>query len=146
MHEILNHWNLRPQLLDLFTDHRDGLAALALLANAGAKDWPDHAGDPQLYVYKAHLVEQACQAARPDRSWVHVHEGQPVYFIETSLLLDGEPLQIAFHFREGDVLPKLPDWLTANGRGWRGQAAQGRAYEIACSYLARRGVLMAAFT
>jgi hypothetical protein len=76
----------------------------------------------------------------------HIHtalfgaEPTPIVFIETGLLLDGQPLQLAFHFRPGDTLPNLPDWPAANGRHWRGQQAQGRALEIAASYLRDRGI------
>jgi hypothetical protein len=138
---ILEHWNIPIHLLALFLDHPDGLAALALLCNAGAKDWPGRPGDPRLYTHKANTVRWACLAAWPERSWHDEHQGMPIYFVETSLRLDDQPLQLAFHFRPGDTLPDLPaDWPAANGRGWRGQQAQGRVLEIARSYLAGRGV------
>jgi hypothetical protein len=66
-----------------------------------------------------------------------------IFFVETGLLLDGQPLQLAFHFRPGDTLPALPqDWPAPGGRRWSGQQAQPRAREIAHAYLAQRGVLL----
>ncbi len=95
------HW---ADLLPLFLDHPDGLAALALLCNAGAKDWPDRAGDPRLYALKAEAVRWACLAAWPSHSWRDDHQGMPIYFVETRLLLDSGPFQLAFHFRPDDTL------------------------------------------
>ncbi len=143
MLRILEHWDLPVDLLPLFLDHPDGLALLALLCNAGAKDWPDRAGDPRLYALKAKVVRWACLAAWPSRSWRDEHEGMPIFFVQTGLLLDEAPLQIAFHFRAGDTLPELPaDWPAAGGRRWRRQQAQPRALEIAHVYLAARGVVI----
>jgi hypothetical protein len=53
---ILTHWSISPASLPLFLAHPDGIAALALLCNAGAKD------NPALYRFKAILVEAACRA------------------------------------------------------------------------------------
>jgi hypothetical protein len=167
---ILTHWHIPPALLPLFLDRADGLAALALLCNAGAKDWPNRPGDPQLYALKADVVQYACHAAGRERSWVTAHiyarrarwswltrlniwwhehigfylfgaETMLIYFLETGLSLEGEPLQLSFHFRPGDMLPRLPvDWPTANDRRWRGQAVQAQAFEIALTYLRSRGI------
>jgi hypothetical protein len=60
---ILAHWGIPADLLPLFLDTMDGLALLALLCNAGAKDWPDCPGDPHLYALKAETVRWACLAA-----------------------------------------------------------------------------------
>ena len=38
MQDILSHHQIDPSLLPLFLDHADGVAALALLCNAAAKD------------------------------------------------------------------------------------------------------------
>jgi hypothetical protein len=56
MQPILEHWNIPIDLLPLFLDDEDGLAALALLCNADAKDWPNRAGDPRLYALKSEAV------------------------------------------------------------------------------------------
>jgi hypothetical protein len=157
------------EMLPLFLDDADGLAALALLCNAGAKDWPDRPGDPRLYALKAEVVARACRAAGAQRSWVATHEyaraprwgwltrlnlwwhehtghylfgaeRMRIYFIETCLLLDDQPLQLVFHIRVADTLPDLPDWPRANGRAWRRQQAQPRALEVAQHYLAARGM------
>lgn len=66
----------------------------------------------------------------------------PIYFVQTSIVFDGQPLQLAFHFRPGDALPHLSGWPVAAGRRWSRQQAQPRALEIALSYLAGRGVLL----
>jgi hypothetical protein len=84
-------------LLPLFLDEGDGLTLLALLCNAGAKDWPSRAADPRLYALKAKVVRWACLAAWRERSWRDGHQGMPIYFFETRLLLDGGALQLAFH-------------------------------------------------
>jgi hypothetical protein len=138
---ILTHWHIPPALLPPFMGHADGLAALALLCNAGAKDWPGRPADPSLYRFKAELVRHACEQAGRARSWRDEHQGMSIYFVETSLLLLGEPLQLAFHFRPDDTQPALPpDWPAANGRRWRGQAVQAQAFEIALDYLRSRGI------
>jgi hypothetical protein len=88
-------------------------------------------------------VRWACLAAWPDRSWRDDHQGMPIFFVETRLLLDGGALELAFHFRATDTLPELPsDWPPTGGRGWWGQQAQPHALELAWSYLADRGVLV----
>lgn len=142
MERILQHWNIPITTLPLFLDTADGTALLALLANAGAKDWPARSGDPTLYALKAEAVRWACLTAWTGRSWVDEHDGMPIYFVQTRILLDGQLLQLAFHFRAGDTLPDLPGWPAANGRRWSHQQAQPRALEIALSYLAGRGVLL----
>ncbi len=140
---ILEHWNIAADLLPLFLDHGDGLAVLALLCNAGAKDWPGYPGDLGLYALKAEAVRWACLAAWRERSWRDDHQEMPIFFVETGLLLDGGPLQLTFHFRQGDTLPDLPqDWPPAGGRHWRHQQAQPQALSIARSYLAARGVVI----
>ena len=143
MERILQHWNIPITTLPLFLDDADGAATLALLANAGAKDWPDRPASPALYTLKAEAVRWACLTAWTGRSWQDEHDGMPIYFIQTHMLLDGQPLQIAFHFRPGDTTPHLPGWPSADGRRWSGQQAQPRAREIALRYLAGRGVLTA---
>lgn len=142
MERILQHWNIPITILPLFLDDADGHAVLALLANAGAKDWPDRPGDPSLYALKAEAVRWACLTAWTGRSWQDEHDGMLIYFVQTRILLDGQPLQLAFHFRPGDTLPDLPGWPAADGRRWSRQQAQPRALEIALSYLAGRGVLL----
>jgi hypothetical protein len=171
MQLILEHWNIPTALLPMFTNDPDGLAVLALLCNAGAKDWPHRPCDPRLYALKADLVARACRAAGTERFWIAEHEyaratrwpwmnrlnawwrehtgtylfgAERMYiiFVETGLELDGDQLQLAFHFRAGDRLPDLPAWPEANGRGWRKQQAQPRALSIAWSYLMARGVLI----
>ncbi len=140
---ILDHWNIPADLLPLFLDHPDGLALLALLCNASAKDWPGYPGDPGLYALKSEAVRWACLAAWPARSWRDDHQGMPIFFIETGLLLNGQPLQIAFHFRDSDTLPELPkERPAAGGRRWSRQQAQPRALSIAHAYLAGRGVVV----
>jgi hypothetical protein len=139
---ILTHWHIPPALLPRFLDRADGLAALALLCNAGAKDWSNRPADPSLYRFKAELVRRACEQAGRDRSWRDEHQGMSIYFVETSLCFLGEPLQLAFHFRPDDTLPALPaDWPAANSRRWRGQAVQAQAFEIALDYLCSRGIV-----
>jgi hypothetical protein len=115
---IQEHWDIVADLLPLFLDEGDGLALLALLCNAGAKDWPSRAADPRLYALKAKVVRWACLAAWPARSWRDDHQGMPIFFVETRLLLEGRPLQLAFHFRASDTLPELPEgWPATRGRG-----------------------------
>lgn len=143
MERILQHWNIPITTLPLFLDDADGTAVLALLANAGAKDWPDRLGNPTLYALKAEAVRWACLTAWTGRSWQDEHDGMPIYFIQTNMLLDGQPLQVAFHFRPDDTLPGLNGWPDAAGRCWSRQQAQPRAREIALCYLAGRGVLIA---
>lgn len=143
MERILQHWNIPITTLPLFLDDADGTAALALLANAGAKDWTNHPGNPTLYTLKAEAVRWACLTAWTGRSWQDAHNGMVIYFIQTRMLLDGQPPQLAFHFRSGDTTPYLPGWPSASGRRWSGQPAQPRAQEIAMRYLAGRGMLMA---
>lgn len=142
MEHILQHWNIPITTLPLFLDDADGTAVLALLANAGAKDWPGRPGNSTLYALKAEAVRWACLTAWTGRSWQHEHDGMPIYFIQTRMLLDDQPLQLAFHFRPGDTLPHLPGWPSADGRCWGHQQAQPRAREIAMRYMAGRGVLM----
>lgn len=143
MEHILQHWNIPITTLPLFLDDADGSAVLALLANAGAKDWPGRPSNPSLYALKAEAVRWACLTAwTAGRSWVDEHDGMPIYFVQTGILLDGQPLQLAFHFRPGDSLPNLPGWPLADGRCWNRQQAQPRALEIALNYLAGRGVLL----
>lgn len=142
MDQILSHWNIPTHLLPLFCDACDGVAVLALLANAGAKDWPDRPGNPALYALKAATVQRACGAARAGCSWQDTHDGMPISFIQTRLIFDGAPLQLAFHFRAGDTLPDLPDWPTADGWRWSRQQAPPYAREIARQYLAARGVVL----
>ena len=137
---ILVHWYIPPALLPIFLNNADGLAALALLCNAGTKDWSDRPADPCLYRFKAELVRWACEQAGRDRSWMDVHDGMTVYFIESGLHLDGQPLQLAFHFRHGDTLPDLANWPRPEGRIWRGQRAAARALDIAQAYLCDRGI------
>ena len=133
MQDILSHHQINPSLLPLFLDHADGVAALALLCNAAAMD------NLAFYCYKADLVALACIVAGREQSWVDWHDSVLVFFIETELLLDGELVQVSFHF-PGDDYPDLAaDWPRANGRGWRGQRVQARAAEIAHNYLVERG-------
>lgn len=68
MERILQHWHIPITTLALFLDDADGAAVLALLANAGAKDWPDRPGDPTLYALKAGAVRWACLVAGSRRS------------------------------------------------------------------------------
>lgn len=142
MDQILSHWNIPPRLLPLFRDTPDGLAVLALLANAGAKDWPGRPGNPALYAWKAATVQRACQAAAAGCSWCDQHDGMRIFFIQTGLAQGGEPLHLTFHFRAGDTLPDLADWPTADGRRWSRQLAQPHARALARQYLAARGVLL----
>jgi hypothetical protein len=62
-----------------------------------------------------------------------------IFFVETTLSLDGQPLQLAFHFPPGAVVPDLPRWPPAQGRRWRGQRVQARALEVARAYLTQCG-------
>jgi hypothetical protein len=156
--EILPEWRLDAGLLPTFIGSADGLALLALLANAAAKDVP------ALYRHKALLVGAACQAADAGHWWVDTHRyakiqrfdwlnrlnfwwermtgkyllttSMTIYFIETGLPFAGDTLQLAFHFRPGDELPDLPNAPLANGRKWRGQRAQPKAGQIALNWLA----------
>jgi hypothetical protein len=59
----LVHWGIAATQLPVFQATPDGLALLALLANAGAKE------NPQRYALKADLVTAACRAAGRNRSW-----------------------------------------------------------------------------
>jgi hypothetical protein len=135
-HAVLAAWQIDPSRADRFFSSSDGLALLALLCNAAAKQHPN------LYGFKSALVAAACRATPNDRWWADTHqygesdqEQMPVYLIETGLPFAGETLQLAFHFRPGDELPDVGNAPTANGRKWRGQRAQANAAQILVDWL-----------
>jgi hypothetical protein len=135
---ILEHWNIPIDLLALFLDHSDGLALLALLCDAGAKDWPGQPGDPRLYAHKANTVRWAC-LARPIMARQASGEADLFRGGIAAARRPAAPARVSFP--PGDTLPDLPaHWPAANRRGWCGQQAQSRVMEIARSYLAGRGV------
>jgi hypothetical protein len=136
-HAVLTVWQIDPSQADRFFSSSDGLALLALLCNTAAKQHPN------LYGFKSALVAAACRATPNDCWWVDTHEygegehaqQMPVYFIETGIVFEHDPLQLAFHFRSGDDLPDVVNAPTANGRRWRGQRAQANATQILADWL-----------
>jgi len=154
---VLAAWNIDERHAAVLLGSADGLALLALLCNAAAKQ------NPNLYQYKAQLVAAACRATPRNRWWIDQHRfaiatpvgwfnrlnlwwesrfgwylaatTMPIVFIETGVPFDGDTLQLAFHFRPGDDLPDLGNAPTAQGRHWRKQRAQARAAQIAADWL-----------
>ena len=157
--EVMAAWAIDERHTANLLGSADGLALLALLCNAAAKQ------HPYLYHLKALLVAAACRATPRNCWWVDRHRyaivtqvgwfdqlnlwwharfgwylyaiSMPIIFIETGLPFAGDTLQLAFHFRPGDELPDVGNAPTANGRTWRGQRAQANAGQIATDWLSR---------
>lgn len=117
---------------------RDGIALLALLCNAAAKQ------NPALYRHKLTLVRATVARSKRSEWWIDPHrfdQGHPVaygIFIETSIgpILDLERVQMVFHITEADArfFCNAP---TATGRTWAGIPLQSRAEELALAFLAQ---------
>jgi len=156
-HAVLAAWSHNERHTAALLGSTDGLALLALLCNAAAKN------HSTLYQYKALLVSASCRATPRNRWWVDSHRyavatqvgwfdrlnrwwesrfggylyatSMLIIFIETGQPFAGDTLQLAFHFRPGDELPDVGNAPPANGRMWRGQRAQAQAAQIAQQWI-----------
>ncbi len=123
----LRWWGLHAHL-GQFLASADGLAILALLANATAKT-VDDAERPQWYAHKRILLTAAVEAAPFAWSTPH-YVGD---WLMRLIVIETSFGQLAFHTSEhSELVATLP---AAHGRRWAGGAMQANAYKIASAFL-----------
>lgn len=108
--------------------HPEGVAILALLCNAAAKE------APVMYQFKSNLIWLALDLASD--WWATPHTYGDTYEADTLIYIENRIGRFAFHVKADDpILAGVVFNAPRSDRGWNGVSMQARARQIALDWL-----------